>query len=183
MSQPMTKNSLMGLLTTGREQWDRVLAQVGESHMTTSGVVGDWSVKDIVAHVAYWERYVAAYVRSTITGQPPTDEERYGVAELPAEVRDMDIDQFNDWTFQRQRRRPLPEILMEEQTIYRDLYTMLRGLRESDLLGEGRYEWTRGRAIWEYVAGNTYEHWAEHGQSIQAWLAEGQTTSQVQRGE
>ena len=173
MDQPMTKPQLMSLLTTGREAWDRLLAEVGEGRMTTPGVVGDWTVQDIVAHVAFWERYVAALVRSTITGQPPTDEERYGVAELPPETRDMDIDGFNAWVFARQRGRPLPETLMIEQTVYRDLYTMLRGLREPDLLRPDRHAWTRGRAMWEYVAGNTYEHWAEHGQSIRDWLANG----------
>ncbi|MCW5852941.1 MAG: ClbS/DfsB family four-helix bundle protein [Anaerolineae bacterium] len=178
MSQSLTKNQLLGLLTTEREQWDAQLAQVGEANMTTPGVVGDWSVKDIIAHVAFWERYAAAFVRAAFTGRPPTDEERYGVAELPAETQAMEVDQFNDWTFQRQRQRPLPEILTEDQTIYRDLYTMLRGLREPDLLVEGRYDWAQGRALWEYVAGNTYEHWAEHGQSIHAWLAAA-TTEQL----
>ena len=168
----MTKTQLMRLLDEGRSAWEATLRDVPRERMTQPGVVGDWTIRDIVSHIAFWERASAGRVGSLVSGQTPGDTELYGEGITPA-IKALDIDDFNAWQQQRDRARPLDEVLMDEQQVYRRLYTYLRAAREDDLLSIGRTDWTMESPAWENVAGNTYEHWAEHAASIRAWLAGG----------
>lgn len=169
MPETMTKARLMGLVDAGRAEWDRLLADTPRDWMTQPDVVGDWSVKDIVAHVAFWERVSAGRVGSLVSGHPPSDADLYG-ADITDEIKALDIDPFNRWQYERDRDRPLDEVLMDEQQSFRRLYTYLRAAREDDLLTAGRFDWASESAPWRNVEGNTYDHWAEHSASIRAWL-------------
>jgi hypothetical protein len=44
-------------------------------------------------------------------------------------------------------------------------------MRDEDLFDPNRFAWRRGSPLWDLVAGDTYEHYNEHMQSIQQWLA------------
>lgn len=164
-----TKAELLRTLDEGRKTWEETLAQVGEGRMEAPGVVGDWSVKDLVAHVNFWERWVGGQISTGVEGQESTILGPFAT-EIPAEAKDWDTDQLNAWAYEQNRRRPLAEVVMEEQQTYRRLYTLLRSMRDEDIFATGRYPWTRENAVVDYVAGNTYEHWPEHVQSIQEWL-------------
>ena len=56
MNTPMTKTRLLDRLRTERAQWEALLTDIDEARMTQPGVEGEWSVKDIVAHVTFYER-------------------------------------------------------------------------------------------------------------------------------
>lgn len=168
----MTKAHLMRLLDEGRTAWEATLRDVPRERMTQTGVVGDWTVKDIVSHISFWERVSAGRLGGLVSGQPPTDVELYGAGITP-EIVALDIDAFNAWQQQRDHDRALDEVLMDEQQAYRRLYTYVRAAREDDLLDVGRANWATESPAWENVAGNSYEHWAEHAASIRAWLEGG----------
>src|SRR5579884_1100926 len=55
---PMTGARLAGILKAERARWDALLAQVGADRMEEPGVEGAWSVKEIVAHLTWYERGV-----------------------------------------------------------------------------------------------------------------------------
>lgn len=169
MSEPVTKGQLLDQLNEDRQAWDTLLSQIPRERMTETGVVADWSVKDIVAHVAAWERWASAHIASIASGEPAIQRDQDG-QELPDEVKSLDLDGFNRWLYNHNRSRPLDEVLMDEQQVYRRLVTYLRGAREDDLMTPGRFEWSGEHAAWQHVAGNTYEHWAEHADTIRTWL-------------
>lgn len=170
MIDVMTKHDLLSRMDQERGAWENLLAAVGEARMTEPGVAGQWSVKDIVAHVGYWECWLLANVTEAATGREATTRDRYGVDTLPPGAETWTEDEFNNWTYLQFLQRPLPVVVMGEQQTYHRLYTMLRGMREDDLFTPGRFKWTRGRPVWEYVASETYQHLAHHSQSICAWL-------------
>lgn len=54
--RPMTAARLADILRTERAQWNALLAQVGPNRMDIPGVEGTWSVKELVAHLTWYER-------------------------------------------------------------------------------------------------------------------------------
>jgi hypothetical protein len=167
----LTKQQVMDTLDAARREWEETLAQVPANRLDEPGVVGEWAVKDIVAHVGYWERWSGGHVSAAMNGATATHTDLYGVEHLPDEVAAMSEDEFNQWTYDQFHNRPALQTLMEEQQHYRRLYFSLRAIREADLMAPGRFAWTRDSAVWDYVRGNTVEHWAEHAQSIRDWLS------------
>src|SRR5687767_14646008 len=105
MSDEMTKNKLIATLRSKRAEWDATLAEVPENLMTESGVAGEWSVKDIIAHLAYFERWYAERIHEQLRG------EQYAPTELDQMSYDQQFDQLNKAVFELNRDRSLQDVL------------------------------------------------------------------------
>ena len=58
-------------------------------------------------------------------------------------------------------------LAVREQTLRR-----VREISESELIDRQHYEWLKGRALWEWIAEESYEHEAEHAANIRNWKDE-----------
>jgi len=63
----MDKIRFLDTLLTERTEWDRVLSQIDEARMTAPGVAGEWSAKDVVAHVTWFEREMVGVLATPTT--------------------------------------------------------------------------------------------------------------------
>ena len=61
--QPMTGPRLASILQAERRRWNALLAQVGMERMETPGVEGEWSVKELVAHLTWYEQGIVEGAR------------------------------------------------------------------------------------------------------------------------
>ena len=64
------KPELLNWLQQENQQWEVLLAQIGLMHMNQSGVNGDWSMKDIVAHLTGWNRWLVARLQAAQRREP-----------------------------------------------------------------------------------------------------------------
>src|SRR5258708_9355311 len=56
--QPMTGARLASILQAERTQWNTLLAEVGLERIGVPGVEGEWSVKEVVAHLTWYEQSI-----------------------------------------------------------------------------------------------------------------------------
>jgi len=56
LDEAMGKRELLSALTDERAHLSAMLARLDDSQMVTPGVQGNWSVKDILAHMSAWDR-------------------------------------------------------------------------------------------------------------------------------
>lgn len=68
----MTKAELLDAMRSGRARWEDLLAEVETGRMDEPGVVGAWSVRDVVAHVSAYERFIAAAILADLRGGSAT---------------------------------------------------------------------------------------------------------------
>ncbi|MGH2372075.1 MAG: ClbS/DfsB family four-helix bundle protein [Candidatus Methylomirabilaceae bacterium] len=74
-NKPTNKAELLRFQREGRERWEALLARVPAERIAEPGVKGDRSVKDIVAHLAAWERHATERLHTLARGaalEPPT---------------------------------------------------------------------------------------------------------------
>jgi len=153
----MDKTSFLDSLKTERAHWDALLAQVGEARMTMPGVEGEWAVKDIIAHVSWFEREMVDVLRAH--------------ALVGSELWNLPQDQRNAAVFEQNRDRALHDVLGESQRVFPQLLELVEALSDEELNDPGRFagmpdDWLP----WRIISGNTYRHYADHGASIRAWL-------------
>src|SRR5438477_1290313 len=77
-------------------------AGLSDSQLTEPGVTGDWSVKDILAHVTTWEEEALKYLPLVIKGGRPPRYATYG-----------GIDAFNARMTEQKRSLSLSETLRQ----------------------------------------------------------------------
>src|SRR4051794_13277957 len=75
---------------------------IPDAQLIEPGVVDDWSVKDILAHVTTWEEEALKYLPLTLRGRPPRYSAQYG-----------GIDAFNALRTNQKRSLPLAEVLRQ----------------------------------------------------------------------
>jgi len=57
----LDKQALFAALESSHSDWIAFLETLPEENLTLPGVAGEWSVKDIVAHVAWYEWWLAEF--------------------------------------------------------------------------------------------------------------------------
>lgn len=167
-----TKAELLEAMTAGRAGWEDLLAAVGPGRMDEPGVVGEWSVRDVVAHVAGYERFVAATILADLRGAAATPRELYDRDDQPpgGDEPDPDHARYNDWVVRHARGRPLAQVLGSAREAYERLRAAVDALTEEELADPGRFAWLPGRALATILPNQSFAHYAMHAPSIRAWL-------------
>jgi uncharacterized damage-inducible protein DinB len=162
----MDRATFLAILQRERAAWDALLAEVselGEARISQPGINGEWSVKDIVAHVTWYEREMIAMLQTR--------------ALEGSTLWELSHDQRNMTLFEQHRGQPLAEVLADARQTFADLVALMEGLAEKDLHDASRYramppDWTP----WEVLADNSYMHYPQHAPAIRAWLEQQQSS-------
>ena len=159
-AEPMTSARLLSIMQAERAGWEALLAQVGEGRMATPGVEGQWSVKDIVAHLTWYDRTFVEGTQTVMRGEPFV---RTG-------LRALGMDERNERIAAESRHRPLRDVLADSRQAFDQVLAVMRACPD-DVLNDGpRFGLPDDVPPWVLVATNTYEHYREHGRAIRAWL-------------
>ena len=126
-------------------------AGLPDAQLLEPGVAGDWSVKDILAHVTTWEEEALKHLPLIIAGgRPPRYVTTYG-----------SIDAFNARMTERKRGLSLADIRGQLDDTHRQLIAFIRNAPASQFTRE-----TRAR---RRLRLDTYSHYPIHTQMIQEW--------------
>jgi hypothetical protein len=156
----VTKNDLIDRVKQGHAEWEALIAEVDESGMTEPGVMSDWSVKDIVAHVAWYEWWTGEFVR---TKNWPV---------LAPHLDSEDTDTRNNAYYHEMKDAPLDGVMELARRSFDELIAAIEPLSEEEfatpaLLGMPD---DPGWALGAWLPENTYRHYEEHAAAIRAWL-------------
>lgn len=124
--------------------WDALqgtIAAIPEERWLEPGATGDWSVKDVITHIAYWEDDLADACERRLTGRP--DPPPLG-----------DIQAHNDRVYAERRDWSLSDVLSDAARAHA---RVLAALRQAPDVHPGR------------IAAETWEHYAEHAEWLQEW--------------
>lgn len=158
--QPMTGPRLAGILQAERTHWNALLAQVGLAHMEEPGVEGDWSVKELVAHLTWYEQAVVEGARQVLSGGTFTRRRPEGLG----------LDENNARLAAASRARPASEVLAEADEVFGQLLAIVAACPQ-DLLNDPRRLGLPDDLLpWMGVANNSYAHYRQHEPALRAWL-------------
>ena len=122
-----------------------------DTQMTTAGVIGDWSVKDILAHIIAWEEEALKYLPLIAQGKRPL---RYSVTY-------GGIDAFNTLVVEKNKEKPMPEVLSQLHETHDRLLEYIRSAPDEQI--------TRETSFRRRLRLDTYSHYPEHTKSIKQW--------------
>jgi hypothetical protein len=125
-------------------------AGMSDVQLVEHGVVDDWSVKDILAHVTTWEEEALQHLPLIIAGGTP-----------PRYAAQGGIDAFNARATEAGRRLSLAEVLRRRDETHARLLDFIRSQPDGTFGAQ-----TRAR---RRLRLDTYSHYPEHTAAIRAW--------------
>jgi hypothetical protein len=153
----MNKQELLSKVRTSRVRFETEIGQVPSEQMTEPNLDNGWSIKDMLAHIGFWEKRAADLLETLQQGKTLEDE--------------PDIDSLNASVYAQYHDRPLDEVVHWEHRQFDNLLDEIENSSDSDLFNPNRFAWTEGVAFYEWIAGNTYGHYDEHLAALRKWLA------------
>jgi hypothetical protein len=131
--------------------------------MTESGVEDSWSIKDILAHIAAWERLAFDRIHAALNKVP---------LKFPLIKGDADVDKFNDEVFENNKNQPLEMVMTEFSNSHKDFLAQIIELDEDFLFNPLPFDWAGKLSVQVVISANTHWHYLEHAESITKWLVQ-----------
>ena len=128
-----------------------MIALVPHDRVDTPGVVGSWSVKDLIGHVATWDQEALQALRRYLV-----DRDAKALVTWPG-----DIDGFNAREAARKRATDLAVLRRELAECHRQIVELVSGLAGEEL---------EIREVKARIRIDTYEHYADHTAQVLRWL-------------
>ncbi len=126
-------------------------AGLSDSQMTLPGITGNWSVKDIIAHVTWWEEEAIKHLPLIIMGgRPPRYSVKYG-----------GIDGFNALMTEQKRGLSLSDVLRQQDETHRQLIAYIKSAPEDQFMRDTRFR--------RRLRLDTYNHYPKHAKAIWVW--------------
>jgi hypothetical protein len=150
----MPEDRVSKLLKRLEAEWaalNESYAGVPESVLLEPGVAGDWSVKDVIAHVTTWEEEALKHLPVILAGgRPPRYATAYG-----------GLDAFNAQTAERKRGLSLTKVLHQRDDTHRRLIAFIQSAPADAFASD-----TRAR---RRLRLDTYSHYPLHTRMIREW--------------
>jgi hypothetical protein len=153
----MKQAEFLSKLITEHDRWQNELAKITPSRFEQAGKEGTWSVKEIIAHISWYEQEMVDLIRiKRLIGST--------LWNLPIDQRNAAIQELN-------QNRPLQEILVEASQVYEQLVSAIRQLSDDDLDNPAHFkdmplDWIP----WQIIASNSYEHYSEHMPDLEQYI-------------
>ena len=154
----MKKSEFLNNLHSEREAWGTLLAKVDKDKMTEASQPGGWSLKDVIAHIAWHENEMIGLIKAE--------------ALVGSDWWELPTDQRNKLIYQEYKDRSLSEVLELAQTAYQGFLKAFEELPEEALNDPSLFkdmpdDWVP----WEVIASNCYAHYRQHIPELEEWLA------------
>jgi hypothetical protein len=153
------RNGLLTQLDAARDAFLAALDEVEPELVTTPGLVGEWSARDLLVHVAFWSQHGADALALAEAGRG--DEFTYDQA---------DTDAMNARVAEEARGVDVTDAMRREAAAFAAFRGRLLqvgpGLLDLRLGNDDRVE--------EVVRYDGPDHYAEHTRDLRAWWAEGE---------
>ena len=147
----MDKSQLLKRLDGAWQEFKESYAGLSDVELMEPGVMGAWSVKDIIAHVTSWEEEALTYLPLILDGgRPPRYSVTYG-----------GIDAFNARMTELKSGLSLAEVLRQQDDAHRRLIDLIQGAPEDQFIRETRFR--------HRIRLDTYDHYPHHAKAIRHW--------------
>ena len=147
----MNTQQILERLDAAWADFEDSYAGLDERLMLVPGVTGRWSVRDIIAHVTWWEEEALKHLPLVRDGgRPPRYSVTYG-----------GIDTFNAMMTDRRRDLSLAEVLRQHEDVHARLIAYVRDAPAELVARETRFR--------RRLKLDTYGHYPIHAKAIRAW--------------
>ena len=164
------KEFFLARLLRERDKFELLINRIGFTRrLTIPGVLGKWSVKDLLAHVLVYEQYIAdrmyeiqqgeTYVPSRTQNALDAFLDQYGYPDFGSPL--LDDETPLEWVVEKYRSVSLEDIVTQELNAFASIVTSLERMSEETIGKQNLYE---------RIANNTYKRYREHMRDIHSWL-------------
>jgi hypothetical protein len=149
----MNRQQLLDRIDNAWTAFQQSYAGLPDAQLIIPGVTGDWSVKDLLAHITIWEEEALKFLPLIMDGgRPPRYSVTYG-----------GIDAFNAQMIERWRSVSLADVQHRHHATHARLIDLVQTTPEDQFIRETPFR--------RRLRLDTYSHYPIHTEAITEWRA------------
>jgi hypothetical protein len=157
------KQEITTALKDVRKEFLQAIEGLSEESMQQPGVIANWSIKDVIAHIALWESEMVKLLWEAKMGATPS------TVHFKKPFDQLSVDSLNEQWYQENKDRPLDRILADFEGVRKQSLRRVEAFSNEDLTDPRRYHWLKDSPLWKWIASDSFEHENEHLGEITAW--------------
>ena len=161
MPRPKTKEQLLSL---SQENFDRLFSLIeplSSEDRSKPGVNGEWSVKDILAHLTAWHHLFFTWYEEGSRGQKP---------EMPAPgYAWKTTPELNEKIYQEHRHQPYETVAAELKDSHQKMMALISSHSDEELFTKKMYKWTGSTSLGSYAISASSSHYQCAIDLIKKW--------------
>jgi hypothetical protein len=159
--EQLNKEVILERIRVQRSRLEKSLGAIPLEVMEKVGMVGEWSVKDLLAHLVEWERMFMGWYQAGLRGE---------VHDIPAHGYSWrDMDELNEHIYQKHRQRLLEDVVEDFRRSFEEIYAMVEAMPEEEMFALGCYQWVGSGNLVSYILANTANHYRWANDKLRAW--------------
>jgi hypothetical protein len=156
-----TLKDLLAEIGAERRKLDKMLAALDDVTLIEPGVCGEWSVKDMIAHLLAWQQLFLGWYRAGQRGEVP---------KMPAEDLTWgQTDILNQRFYEQYREHSLAEVRSLFAASDREVLDVAQGMTAEELFTPEYYAWTKTWKLYRFVWSVTGAHYRWARTEIRKW--------------
>lgn len=159
----MTREQVLEAIQREHARFLDAIDGVAPQDITSEKVVGEWTIKDMLGHIAMWMGVAIKFI------------EEYKLDEMPKSLGlkdDAAVEAFNARGWEARHELPLGHVRDEFDAAYRKLIAAVEKLDDTELNAPLRAPWEKGVTLERLIAINSYAHDPEHTEQVSKWRAQ-----------
>jgi len=156
VNEPTTVSEMLSILQKTRQVWNAHISPLTDEQLLQPNVCGWWSVKDVIAHLYWYENQMVALLT-------------YRSMEISSDWWNLPLDERNAIIEKYYKDVPLYEVISEEAATYGRLVELITAMRDEELHDASFFtdmpsDWSAGMLLDQ----NTWQHFTDHLVDIKA---------------
>jgi hypothetical protein len=144
-----SKAIILKRLQAERARLEQTLSSLSQEQMLGPVVVGEWTVKDVLAHLADWEAHMLTWVTAARSGDP--------VEHPDPGLTWKQLNIFNQRIYEAHRDQPLEKVFEYFRSIHEQFMMMVEGMPDHEILTSGVYPFLGKGSIYGWL-----DQYADH---------------------
>jgi hypothetical protein len=163
--QTYTTEEALAAIDDERAKWHVLVAEVGPERLNEPGAAGDWTFKDVAAHLNFWMEDIVRTLELTAAGEPVDIRTPW-----PDDLTEPEA--VNQWAYEQSKDRPAEEVLEESDRVYTRMRSAIEQMPEETLNSTEIFTWQNGEPFSQWLVDRRLfnHYYREHEAVIQAWL-------------
>ncbi len=147
----MSKQDFLERVRAGRAELNAAISDLSEDQMSQDLVTSEWTVKDILAHLAAWQSETRLVLLRTAAGEDV------------GPIINESVEEWNAARVNERRRLPLVDVMQEFNAVYDELMATLSSFPD-EKVPLGPAGWDETAQLWWLT-----DHDREHVEAIEAY--------------
>lgn len=174
LSKQMTRDDVLSQIRQNHSQFNALLNQIVAAGFANNPIQNHWTLKDILAHLAAWERLEADWMQSLIRSERPyLYTPGFEQDENDFNKRCETYHRYNAHILDICKGQPFDEVLSGFRKSQQEILDAVASLPDHAFTDPNYLFWLAleaPRAAWIPVPVCSHEHYMDHGRWLRHWL-------------